>query len=146
MEGLSIDNLYFVHRSTILAKRETLVLYESDTCFRVHGPKIAKRMKPYFIVVSKNDFKIIGFYTSENEKIVNIDKLKNIITSMTTCIGKDGRKFMDALVSDISRRIDTQIVLDGNFYNSPETDDDDKFINEEIIIDTLKNSTKFITI
>ena len=138
MDELSIDKLYFVYRSVILANRKTLVIYEGDVYFLVFGPKIAKQMKPYFIVVSKNDFQIVGFYTSEDENDTKIEKLKNVVTRMTTCVGKDGCKFTEALIHDINRRINTQ--------SAPDTNDDDKFINEEIVIDTLRNSTRFVTI
>jgi hypothetical protein len=142
----SVDNLKFVNSSSILKDGATLVLYETPTEFLIRGPFLNKKFKPYFIVISKSNSQIKGFYITSNATQNNIEKLSKIITSMTTCVGKDGRKFHDNLLLDISRRTGEQIILDANFYGYPEEETKDEFIDEELVLDELKNSRMFIQI
>ena len=137
----------YVMNSTILKGKATLVVVELGSNLLVPGPYVGmKNAKPWFIVMTRN-YQIIGFRTFENEKLKRIEKIKNIVASMPTHIGEDGRVFMDVLISNIEKRIDFQCKLDANFYGYPEADDhNDDLIDEQLVIEEVELATKFITI
>lgn len=140
----SFFEICFVSYSSILENKAPFALFESSDFFLVDGPIIGSKISQYFIVISKNNMKIDGFITSEN-KPKRIEKIKTVLNKMKTIVGKDGRKFYDALLWDISKRSKEQYVFDANFYDFDEIEDE-RFIDEGIVRQKLNECKLYVKI
>ena len=142
-----LDSLYkltFVSISSILENKAPFVIFESSDFFLVDGPIIRSKMKQYFIAISRHNMKIVGFMTLEDNP-KRLEKIKMTIDKIKTVVGKDGRKFYDALLHDISMRSEEQYVFDANFYDFSNKFDD-RFIDEEITRQELRDCTTYVEI
>ena len=159
------ENIKYVNSPRITTDKTAYCLYEDDNTLRVTGLAVSNKPvnpsetnnssetvnryyvhEPYFVSILKNDndsYTINGFFISENAKASKLRKTKRFVTKMTTLVGSHGLKFQDELFKDLDTRIDTQIILDYNLYNTP-TSDDSEFIDENQVINELNSCTKFV--